>query len=299
MKRRVRLAIPFLLPAVLLYGLFFIYPGLKAFYVSLHEWSGFTANMKYVGVSNFKELFYDEIFRGALKNNIFLVIIGGILIIVLALFFANLIKQSRPRTEKLKTTAIFMPHLFNTVSVSILWIFIYNPRWGLLNGILDAVGLGGLARPWLGDPKTIMWAILLPLLWWSVGFYMLILKASMDRIPYTFFEAAQIDGASKWQMFRRLTLPLISDVVLICAVLWTVSALKQFGLVFSMTGGGPSNASQLIAVYLFETAFEAPGGQGSILRMGYATAMAVVLFFFVVAFSVIQLLLRRRESYEY
>jgi len=299
MRRPTNLIVAFLSPACVLYGLVFVFPTLRSFYVSLHEWSGFTANMKYVGLANFRELFHDGIFWQAIRNNLFLVFVGGILVLALALFFSTTIKHVRPFLEKTLTSVIFFPHLLTAVSVAILWKFIYNPRWGLLNAFLTAVGLGRLAQPWLGKSHLVMSAILVPIAWMTVGFYMLILKAGMDRIPISYFEAAEIDGASRWQMFRYLTLPLLNDVLMICVVLWAIAALKHFGLVFAMTGGGPSQTSQLIAVYLFITAFEAPGGQGSSMRMGYATAMAIVLFALVIVFYVVQLLLKRKERYEY
>lgn len=297
--RRSHIIWPFLLPSLIIYGVFFVYPALHAFRVSLHSWSGFTADMTFVGLQNFQELWYDDIFRTALQNNVYLVFVGGVFVLLLSIFFAVSIVNYRGVMGNVLTSVVYFPHLISAVGVAILWIFIYNSRWGMLNNLLKLVGLGHLSRPWLGASSTVMRAVLVPIVWQSVGFYMLILKAGIERIPGSLYEAAHLDGANNWQAFVNITFPLVQDIILICGVLWTIAAFKHFGLIQALTAGGPGNASQVISTYLFRMAFEGPGGTTPIFRMGYATAMAVVLFILVLGFAIVQMRMGSRESIQY
>lgn len=295
-KKRFQWFIPlFLAPALIPYLILFIYPAIRAFYISLFEWNGFGLDKKFVGLANYTRLASDSVFLRAVSNNLIAVVFGGLLTIVSALFFAILLHKLGQQGNFLKVI-IVGPYTLSSVAVATIWKFLYDPQIGPINGVLDAIGLGKLARPWLGDLHTAFPAVLVALVWWWLGYYMLILGAAIARIPSDLFEAATVDGATGWQVVKRITLPLIGDILTVTAVLWIIDALRMFALVWAMTMGGPANATQVLGTYLYELAF---GGRYAILAIGRAAAIGVVTFALVFAFSIISLRVARKETYEF
>ncbi|MFH1928323.1 MAG: sugar ABC transporter permease [Chloroflexota bacterium] len=295
-RKRLHWFIPvFLAPALVPYVVFFLYPAARALYISLFEWTGFGTDKKFVGLANYNRLAIDTVFWRALKNNVFAVVFGGSVVIFLALFFAILLSRLGRHSNLLKTV-IVGPYTLSSVAVATIWKFLLDPQLGPINALLRSIGLGNLARPWLGDLHTVFPAVLVALIWWWLGFYMLILGAAISRIPSDIYEAAKVDGATEWQVATRITIPLIWDVLTVVAVLWIIDALRMFALVWAMTMGGPANASQVLVTYLYQLAF---GGRYALLAMGRATAIGVVVFALVFAFSAIYRRVARRETYEY
>jgi len=285
----------FVVPALIPYLVLYIYPVIRAFYVSLFEWSGFDKDMRFIGLANYQRLLRDTIFLEALRHNLTAVFGGGAVMIGFALFFAV------ATTGKMKGAGFFRavitgPYLLSGVAVAIFWKFVLDPQFGLLNGILKAVGLDVLARPWLGIKALAFPAILAGVIWWWVGLYMLILAAGIRRIPDDLYEAANVDGATEWQMVTRITIPLIWDVIAVCAVLWIIDALRLFDIVWVMTKGGPANSTHVLGTYLYSVGF---GERAGLYQLGRGTAIGVVLFALVFASSAVYLRLTRREAIEY
>jgi ABC-type sugar transport system permease subunit len=274
------MVILFLLPATLLYLCFFIYPSVKAFYISLFDWNGFTSKMDYIGLKNFRELFTDAYFWGvAFKNSLLIIFLGGVLVFVLAFMLSGIL-SSKIKGRKFFRGLLFFPYIINPVAIAILWNFIYNKQWGLLNNILKKIGLEVLQKTWTA-PENLFWAILVALVWMYTGFYCVILLAALDQVPKGLIESANLDGASELQTFFLVKLPLIWDVLVTSIVLWVISAIKEFTLLYAWGGGidiPPEGATNL-AVHMFVTAF---GRRVTIYRMGYATAMGVIMFIMVV-----------------
>ena len=287
----------FLAPALILYLYLFINPSLQAFYISLFDWNGFTSEMKYVGLQNFAELSKDSSFWGvAFKNTMKIIFIGGLIIFAISFLISGLL-STKIRGRRLMRALIFLPAIINPVAVAILWSFIYNQKWGLLNNLLRAVGLGSLSRAWMA-PDTMFAALLAALVWTHTGFYCVIILAALDRIPDSYIEAAKLDGASEIQAFFKVKLPMIKPVLSTAVTLWAITAVKEFALFFAWGGGvdiPPAGATNL-AVKTYVTAF---GRRVTIYRMGYATAMGVIMFLLVAVSVLIVSRLLKSESLEY
>lgn len=293
--RRSPIIIPFLAPALLVYAVFFLYPGVQALWVSFHEWSGFVPKMEFVGMKNFQELLRDKMFINSLKNTLLIAFGGGFFVIGLSLLFAGMLKRPNLKGSKLITSVIFYPNVVPAVGLGVLWVFILNDGFGLLNAILDLVGLSSLKQTWLNTT----WAfpsVVGVMVWTYVGFYLVILIAGINKIPETLYEAGRVEGAGHWRMFWTITFPLIRDSLVIVVVFWFINAMKAFDLIYAMTEGGPSATTQTVSIYLYDVAF---GKRVSIFRMGYGTAMAVVLLIVVVAATTLIRLASRRTRIEY
>ena len=291
-----RLIIPFLLPALVLYGTFVLFPYAQAIYVSLTEWRGYSPNKPWVGLDNYQRAWEDERLRDALSRNGQILIVLPLVTIAIALTFAALFTQG---TNAIKGAGFyrivfFFPQVISAVIVGMLWSYVYHPNIGLLNGVLGAVGLDSLERAWLGNPTTILWAIVAVMVWSSVGFYMVIYIASMQSIPTSFYEAAVLDGANRWTSFKDITFPLIWETLRTTLIYIGIIALDAFVLVQVMTGGGVGSGrrAEVAALYLYTQAFDRN-------RWGYASAIGVILLILTLILSVVIMRLTRRETYEF
>ena len=297
-KRGKSIVFAFLTPPILVYVAFFLYPAANAFRISLYRWKGFYAkNAKFVGLDNFKEVLSDRWVKLALSNNMLIMVVGGVLLFAAALFLAAVLTNPRFKGRTFFKTLVFLPHVINPIGVGLLWIFILQPRFGLLNTLLRSAGLGSLAQPWLGSRELAIPSIILVMIWYVIGFYMVLLIAGMEGIPGDLYAAAKVDGASDWQIFWKLTLPLLRDVLAIAVVYWMIGALKIFGVVWVLTQGGPGNSTQTISTYMIGQVLSSWGTVG--LRIGYGTAIAVVLFILVFFVSLLFFRLSRTETIEF
>jgi ABC-type sugar transport system permease subunit len=296
MKRKFRsiTALSFLAPALLVYGIFFIYPAIRALYISLFDWSGFVPKMKYLGLKNFIELSRDPIFWQSLKNTMFFLIVGGILTLSLALFFAALLSKTKLWGRRFFRAVIFFPVVTPTVGLGIIGTFFYNPS-GILNGVLQSLNLGMLTNSWLG-PKLAIYSMLAAIIWATVGFSMVIFLAGIEKIPATYAEVAELEGANEWMIFFQVTLPMIRDVVTTVIVFWIIGALKMFELIYTLTQGGPNWATSTVSIFTYVEAF---GQRETIYRMGYGTAAGVVLLILVILGAGLTMSLMRQEAIEY
>ena len=286
--------VPFLLPAFLVYTLLLVIPAVWAIWVSLHDWSGFGKNMVYVGFGNYVEMSKDPIFWGALERTGLITIAGGIGVFVLAMLFSFILQQ-KIVGKRFFRALIFFPVVVPGVGVGLIWQFIYNNDWGPLSNLLNLFGLGALDTVWLG-PSNIITSLTVAIVWAYVGYYMVILSAGIDKIPVSHFEAAKLDGASQWQQFFYVTLPMIWDVVVVALILWAIGALKIFDIIVATMFPAPQPSTFTLAVYIWTEAF---GGYTPVFRLGYGTAMGVVLLILVLlAYGIIRLV-SRRAAIEY
>jgi ABC-type sugar transport system permease subunit len=293
-RYRRRLCLPFLTPAVLLYLAFFVYPGLRALYYSLFDWSGFTKEKVFVGLGNFRELMRDPLFWLTTERSLLIIFIGGLFIFFLAFLFAMFI-SNEVKFGKTFKNIIFFPVVIPPVAISILWGFIYNNNWGLLNNILRSIGLGFLARAWT-DVNHIFWSMLVMIVWANIGIYLVILLSAITKIPKEYFEVAKVEGAGMWSTLSRVTIPMIWDIITVAVVYWGIVGLKMFELVFAFTGFIPKQSIWTLPVYTYIMGF---GKIDPIYRLGYSTALATVLFILVMVFVLIGRKLMNRESIEY
>ena len=279
-----RTAYLYLLPALALYALFVIVPVANAFYLSLFHWQTAVSTPVYVGFANFKALLQDAVFWSALWHNALLLVLSLVVQLPAAMLLAVLVSQ-RTRGRWLLRTVFFAPMVMPSVAIAVLWSFIYLPEQGLLDQVIRLFdkSFGG---NWLGGPNTAMLCVFVTICWRYIGFHMVLFMAGIAAVPEELYEAARMDGASEWQAFRWITLPMLYPMIGVSATLSIIGSLKYFDLVYMMAGGAPAEARELMATYVYRLAFDS--GQG---RFGYGSAVAVVLFIiaFIVALGVVRL----------
>ncbi|MFM9107165.1 MAG: carbohydrate ABC transporter permease [Chloroflexota bacterium] len=271
----------FLLPAFAIYAVFVLYPILQSIRYSLHEWSGISPGFEFVGLGNYRTLIGDDVFWKALRNNLILVVASIAIQLPIGLGLALLAEQ-RLRGWRVFRTVWFLPLLMSTVAIGLLWNYIYDPTFGLINTALHTFGLDSWQRGWLGEKETALGSVIAVICWQYIPFYMVLFIAGLTTIPADLLEAARLDGASGWTLFRSVTLPLLRPVIRTSAILSLIGSLKYFDLIYVMTGGGPGDATQLMATYMYENAFTQ-------FDMGYGSAIAVALF--LIAFVITGLVL--------
>ena len=260
----------FLLPALLVYGVYNVYGIFRTFIFSTMEWTGLSPQMNFTGLENYVRLVQDTMVWHSLLNNLILVVVSIVFQLSFGLILA-LIINSKIRGAKFLRTVYFMPMLLSTVATGILWILMFDPYFGLVNQLLGGMGLQSLQQVWLGDEKTAFGTVLFVICWQYIPQYMILIRAGMTNIPEEVYEAATIDGAGSWQKFAKITLPLLAPTLRTSAVLSLVGSLKYFDLMYIMTGGGPNGATELMATYMYKKGFVES-------NMGYASTIAVFMF---------------------
>ena len=270
------------IPVVIFYALFMIFPIIQSLYYSLFNWSGFSSQMEYMKANNYIELFTDRMFLASVWNSLKYVFYGAILIIgITTLFTYVIINYKSKKLQNLVQMILFIPNTISPVALGLLWSFILNTRWGLVNSLLRGLHLGFLAKGWLGE-DYIFWAALSLLVWIHVGYFIVLYIAAADRIPLSLYEAIDIDGAGSWRKFISITLPLIKDVIETSITLWIIFSFKIFGYLYVFSAGGagsdPPLAIRNLSVQLYLMAF---GKRTPINRLGYACSMAIILLILV------------------
>jgi ABC-type sugar transport system permease subunit len=293
-KDRRKLIIPFLAPGLILYLVFFIYPAVQGLYTSLFDWSGFGLPKKFIGLKNFQQLIVDDRFFTALKTTLTILFVGGIFIFAIAFVFTALL-NSGIRGKKFYRAIFFFPNVVAPIALTTFWSLVYNSRFGLVDSILKIVGLNNLIQPWT-DTDHILGAIVIALIWLYTGYYMVILLAGADKIPTEIYDAARVDGANSLQVFIQITIPLMWDVIGIALVLWMITAIKQFEFIYAFGGMQLSSATWTLPIYLVIEGF---GKRDPIFRLGYASAIGVVLLLLVVVFAAVMRRFLRRDIIQY
>ena len=274
-----RFAILLLIPSLIFYVLFVLLPLGRAAQLSFTDWDGLRPDLNFVGISNFTAIWTEPRFLEALSRNaawwamhVGLAAGGGL---VLALLIAEV-----GWGRQFFRTVAFFPHVLSLAVVGVIWGQLYHPSFGLVNSILKAVGLDGLVRIWLGDPSLALYSVGVASAWQAYGFYLVIFLASIQGIDPQLHEAARVDGANAWQRTMDITIPSLHNTMTLVLTLAFISAMKGFGTVWAMTQGGPGYASELVAVYVWRSAFQS--GQ-----IGRATAAGISLAAIVIILSAI------------
>ena len=274
-----------ILPAAALLALFFVWPFLHGLWLSAHAWDGFSPPV-FRGFDNYLRLASDRIFLGALSNNVIFVVAVVVLKNVLGLAVALLLDKAVFGRAFFRAAA-FVPVTMSFVAVGLLWSWIYNPVFGLLNAALDLFGLSFLKLSWLGDADVALYSIIAVDVWKWLGFHAVIYLAGLRTIPLELHESATVDGASPWQRLRHVTLPMLMPIIFINTLLAFSGAFtRNFDIVYVLTKGGPNHATEVVLTDMVNRAFQT--GQ-----MGYAAAMGYVLFLIVGLMSVALLALIR------
>ena len=283
------LIVLFLLPALILFVFFVIYPIFRSIYFSTFNWNGLGPAVKFIGIHNYQQILVDKVFIKAITNVLVLVILSVGVQLPLALGLAVLVGRDLPG-RGLFRTFFFLPYVLSEVNVAIMFLLLYNPNpeRGLLNAVVVLFG----AKPvgWLSNPDIALYSIFVALTWKFFGFHMLLYLAGLQNIPAELEEAARIDGANAFQNFWYITLPLLGNTIRTSAYLSVLGCLQTFVLVQVMTRGGPVNATEVLATYMYRFGFIR-------YQIGYASAVTLYMFLFCLTFSLIYQYLTRKPDY--
>jgi N-acetylglucosamine transport system permease protein len=286
-RSRAGFALAFLSPALILYGVFVLWPLVQSVQLSFYQWKGVSTRRKFVGFGNFQDAIEDSVVGRSWLHAALLVLIAGAVTITLALLIAHLV-EGRSRVAELARRVMLIPHVISLVTVGLIWSFLLNPTFGLLNATLKAVNLGGLVQPWLAKPLPSFAALAAAFVWYAVGFFILLFTAGMRQIPEEVREASGLDGASGWRAFSSITWPLLWSVKRIAVTYVVIWILNLFSLVELLTEGGPDRATEVPLTYLYEQMI----GNG---KFGYASALAVINIVLAFAASGAVLWIFRRD----
>lgn len=274
-------------PALLLYGIFFLWPLAHLVYLSMVKWKGLGSKV-FVGLENYGELLTsDSRFWLAFQHNLLWMVAALFLPIMIGLFLAVFLVRSPLRGKLILRTIYFMPQVLSSVVVAIIWRWIYNPQYGALNSSLRAAGLDFLTRGWLGDRVLALPSLFIAWSWTYYGFCMVIFIAALQGIDEEYYDAAKVDGASALQQFWYVSLPFIRRPLATVMLITFIVAFQVFDLVFIITRGGPRWATLVLSVYMYDNAFR-------YAKVGYGSAIAVVLGAVIMFFSIVFFRVRER-----
>ncbi len=292
-RKKIVWAYIFLAIPIVFFAYIRIYPALFAFQMSLHDYNPLAAEQPYVGLENYDKVFEElgkdkSITKSAFRNTIAYVGLGVPIQLCLALFVALMLNEIRFMST-LYRILFFLP--FVTSTIAIAWVFrmLYQPRFGLFNVILQMLSLP--QQPFLRRPEQALPSILALVIWQGMGFAVIIFLAGLKQIPRTYYEAAEVDGASRWHTFRYITFPLLNPSIVYLLVLQTISFLRMFAPVIAMTeqgSGGPLNSTTTVVLRVYREAFQS-------FNMGYASSLTVVLFAMILGVTIIQLSITSRR----
>ena len=282
LARRISKLAPYLwvLPALTVYGIFKLYPLVSGLQMSLLRWDGIE-EPRYIGLRNFEKILSDPMTGTVLMNNVHYAVGTVVGKIVLSLLLAILLHQAL-KGRTFYRTSLFMPVVMSFVVVGVLWSWLFNPQFGLINSFLRGLGLDFLVQDWLGDAAVALNSLILVDIWKWYGFHMVIFLAGLQSIPDELYEAARIDGASVWQQFRHVTLPMLQPVMIVNVTISVMGAFNVFDIPFIMTAGGPANATNVMALHIYIRGFK-------FYRFGFSAALSYVLLVIVTLVAAIQL----------
>jgi len=281
-RKNTVLAYAFLTPALILFFTFIVYPFIYGFYISLNKWNGF-GPMKFVGFNNYASVLKDGLFYTSLLHNVIYALISVVGKVGLALLLALLLNHSLKGISVFRGI-FFTPVVISFVAVGILWQRIYDPNIGLLDGLLQTLGLMHTPIDWLGNPNLSLFSIILVDIWKWTGYHTVIYLAGLQIISRDFYESADIDGATAWQKLRYITLPQLRQMTIINITIACMGAFSVFDLVYIMTNGGPYQSTSVLLTYMYNITFASSNS-----NFGYGTTVAYLLFVIILAISIVQI----------
>lgn len=278
-----------LLPALILFFTFLIYPTIEVFRMSMFKWGGFSNNQQFVGLDNFKILWADENFFRTIQNTILLIVVVTLFTVVLAVLFAAILSTEKIRGNNFFRIIFYIPNILSIVVIAGIFSAIYDPKAGLLNAVLPEAW----NKLWLGDQSIVIYSLAFALIWQAIGYYMVMYMAGMANIPASLYEAADLDGAGKIGKFFNVTLPLIWNSIRTTLTFFIISTINlSFLLVQILTDGGPDGSTEVFLSYMFKQAYTNSS-------YGYGMAIGVVIFIFSFGLSGIVSYITKRDILEY
>ncbi len=268
----------FAAPALLVYVVFLVYPAVSSLWFSFTDWDGLSPTYHVVGLQNYTSMPSDPVVVQAAVNNLIWAVVTVVVPVVLGLALAVAL-NGKVRGKPLLRLVFYTPAVLPLVSVASIWGWLYNPQYGAINAFLRAVGLDSLAQPWLGQDSTALAATMVAAIWLRVGFPMLLYLAALQGIPQDLYEAATVDGATRWQRFWHITMPSLKAAHYVVIALSVIDSFKVFDLIYAMTYGGPGTATQVMGTWMYFNVFQYN-------QAGYGTAIAVVITLVAIVVSV-------------
>lgn len=278
----------FLLPGLVLYLVFLVIPTVGALFMSLTDWNGVSNDFNFVGLSNYRDIATDPIFRESIGNNVQFTLVVLVFQTLLSLLLAlMLVKNTRPNI--FYRTLYFFPTIIASVSVALAWILMYDPSIGAINRLLTLVGLEGITQSWLGNRDIAIYSLAFIQFWQHTGQVMIIFIAGLQAIPRDLYEAAWMEGASRWQSFRYVTWPMLAPAAAIVVAYTTIQSFRAFDLVIALTDGGPSNATEILSTWIYHQAFRD-------FSFGFASTGAVVFLIILAVLTWLQFRILRVDQ---
>ncbi|MFD1541811.1 carbohydrate ABC transporter permease [Nonomuraea guangzhouensis] len=282
-----------LLPALVLFAVFMVVPTVNVFRMSFYTWSGFSPDMRFVGLDNFGRLLEDAQFVRAFQNTVALLVVVTVVTMGMGLFLAAIMTRQRLRGRVLYRFVLYVPSVLSVVVIAAIFSAVFDQENGLLNGTLRLLSLDTLRRVWLGDQDLVLWSVAIAMVWQSLGYYMVLYMSGMSSIPEELYEASALDGASAGRQFFAITLPLIWQNLRTTLTFFVMSAVNlSFVLVRAMTGGGPDGSSEVLLSYMYRQAYTNSS-------YGYGMAIGVVIFAFSFLVSLLVSRATRREPLQF
>lgn len=263
-------------PSLIIFILFFIYPIGYMAYLSMTDWDFLSPDKSFVGLQNFADLFQDRLFLQVMRNSFVFTFSTVVLNLILALLLALWLNRSGFMAG-LYQVVVFSPYIISMVTVAILWTWIMDPQNGLLNAMLQSLGLPKLK--WLEDPGTSLLSLIVVFVWKHLGFYSLVLLAGMQNVPKEIYEAADLDKSPVWRTFYKITLPMLSPTLFFLVVVGMINSFQVFDTIALMTHGGPINSTNTLVYYIYQNGFQ-------FFKIGYASAAGVVLTVIIAALTI-------------
>ena len=272
----------FVLPAVIMFAVFSIYPFFKVFQLSVYEWDGISSMIRFVGLANFWDIFrHNGVWWTSIWNAVYITLLALTFQNVLALLLA-LVCDRGIRGGTVYRVIFYLPPVLSGIVVGLIWSWIYDGNYGLLNHWLKAIGLDSLARSWLSDPKTALTSVAVIHMWKGFGWGFVILLAGLQNIPRELYEAARVDGANGWQVFKEVTVPMMIPVFILVAILTVLGTMQIFDIIISTTGGGPGYHTEVPVTRILST-------MTGISQFGYACAEGIVFGVLLLLVSLFQM----------
>lgn len=285
-------------PALIFYTGFILWPNALSVVYSLWRWDGISDPV-YIGLDNYKYMLSDPFILKSLLNNIVLMLAIPLLVILISLLLAYLLINKGYRENSFYKVIFFFPNVLSTVVIALMWVFIYDGNFGLINTVLQQLGIDVGNHYWLGDTRTALAAIIPPYVWAGVGFYIIIFMNAMKGIPSSLYESAILEGASSMQQLFKITIPLISGIIRIGILFLVLGQLKGFEMILVLTGGGPAGSTNVIGLYLFQWAFGGSTTGSFTNNYGYASAIGMLLFVVLIAAQLLINKFFKKEAVEY
>ncbi|MCL6548294.1 MAG: sugar ABC transporter permease [Alicyclobacillus sp.] len=278
----------FVLPALVFYVVFAIWPILGTIRYSFFNWDGASPTMQFVGLGNYQKLLSDPLFWTSFRHNMIWIVATVAIPVCTGLILAWLLSLPGIRGRVFFRVTYFMPVVVSLVAVGIVWSWIYDPSYGVLDDALRRLGLGILAAAWLGNPHTVLGALIAAASWTYYGFCMVIFLAAIQGIDPSYYEAAKLEGCTTWQSFVHITVPLLKNVITLVVLNSLIASFKVFDIVYIMTKGGPFHSSEVIGTYMYSAAFNDN-------QVGYGAAVSIFLSVVIALVSIVYMRLAERE----